>query len=251
VGLKFPDPAEYLKMVDPESVMMVESMAVGRQHLQDSGYGTSEKDEKNEDESKMDSEQKLAPWIMTKTYLHSQRDKAWVQLYGEGDPTGRGEGFSFIKVSMKDIFLREGETAEDRKGAFDGLPCHPQGHFDLTPSVPSAQPSLHRHAAQVAAEAGPHRPGADFPARGSPHLGRPGGRPLVAHATRADRGGGVPRAGRPQPGVDVGRPEWTGRQRRQLGRRTLLARLLSLLERQHASAALARRDEPRELGRPR
>lgn len=118
VGLKFPDPAEYLKMVDPESVMMVESMAVGRQHLQDSGYGTSEKDEKNEDESKMDSEQKLAPWIMTKTYLHSQRDKAWVQLYGEGDPTGRGEGFSFIKVSMKDIFLREGETAEDRKGTW-------------------------------------------------------------------------------------------------------------------------------------
>ena len=108
-------------MVDPESLMVVESMQVGVRVLQDAGYGQTEKEEKDEDESTMTVEQQLAPWIMTKSYLHSQRDKAWVQLYGEGDPTGRGEGFSFIKVSMKDLFLREGETDEDRKGELSFL----------------------------------------------------------------------------------------------------------------------------------
>ncbi|CED83739.1 Transcription initiation factor TFIID, subunit TAF1 [Phaffia rhodozyma] len=129
-GIKFPDPTELIKMVAPESVMMIESMQVGLRVLQDAGYGVSEKEEKDEDEAKMDTEQKLAPWIMTKTYVHSQRDKAWVQLYGEGDPTGRGEGFSFIRVSMKDIFLREGETVEDRKAFVASLPKgqQKQGH---------------------------------------------------------------------------------------------------------------------------
>lgn len=121
-GLKFPDPDEYLKIVTPEDVMMVESMQVGQRVLEDAGYssvtskpGKTAKDD-DEDEANMSTEQLLAPWVITKSYLQSQRDKAWVQLYGEGDPTGRGEGFSFIKVSMKEIFLRQGETAEERAG---------------------------------------------------------------------------------------------------------------------------------------
>lgn len=114
-GTPFPTAHEYLKMLEPEALMVVESMQVGRQVLLDAGYGQTDKEEKDEDEATMTVEQRLAPWIMTKHYLSSQRDKAWVQLYGEGDPTGRGEGFSFIKVSMKDLFLREGETEEMRK----------------------------------------------------------------------------------------------------------------------------------------
>jgi hypothetical protein len=117
-GLKFPEPGEYIKMLDPESLMLIESTQVGLQVLKDAGYGQSEKEEKEEDESKMDVQQLLAPWVMTKSYLHSQRDKAWVQLYGEAEPTGRGEGFSFIKVSMKELFLREHETMEERQGSF-------------------------------------------------------------------------------------------------------------------------------------
>ncbi len=37
-----------------------------------------------------------------------------LKLHGDGDPTGRGEAFSFIRVSMKEIFLRAGEDAEER-----------------------------------------------------------------------------------------------------------------------------------------
>ena len=39
-----------------------------------------------------------------------------LKLHGEGDPTGRGEGFSFIRISMKDIFLKAGESAQDKLG---------------------------------------------------------------------------------------------------------------------------------------
>lgn len=45
-----------------------------------------------------------------------------VEVHGAGDPTGRGEAFSFIKRSMKGVFLRAGETEEDRakESAKDG-----------------------------------------------------------------------------------------------------------------------------------
>lgn len=35
---------------------------------------------------------------------------------GEGDPTGRGEAFSFIRVSMKDIFVKAGEDYDQKLG---------------------------------------------------------------------------------------------------------------------------------------
>jgi len=39
-----------------------------------------------------------------------------LKLHGEGDPTGSDEGFSFIRVSMKDIFLKAGESVEEKLG---------------------------------------------------------------------------------------------------------------------------------------
>jgi hypothetical protein len=41
--------------------------------------------------------------------------KAWLLLHGEGDPTGRGEGFSFLRTNMKNYFLRKGETEAGRR----------------------------------------------------------------------------------------------------------------------------------------
>lgn len=40
-----------------------------------------------------------------------------VKLYGPGDPTGCGEGFSFIRESMKQMFFRCGES-EAKRAAF-------------------------------------------------------------------------------------------------------------------------------------
>lgn len=114
-----PSPADMLKMVEPEHVVLSESMLVGQRHLLDAGYGKSEADMdvKDGDEGKLDTEQQLAPWITTKNFIHATQGKAMLKLHGEGDPTGRGEGFSFIRVSMKEIFVPAGEDPEELNGA--------------------------------------------------------------------------------------------------------------------------------------
>jgi len=40
-----------------------------------------------------------------------------LKLHGDGDPTGRGEGFSFVKTSMKGGFTAVGESVEDKLDA--------------------------------------------------------------------------------------------------------------------------------------
>ena len=114
-NITIPNDQEILKMLSPESVVLAESMQVGQRHLQDSGYGqTSEADEK--DESNLSVEQQLAPWITSKNFLQAANNKAMLKLHGEGDPTGRGEAFSFIRVSMKEIFVRAGEDYDQKMG---------------------------------------------------------------------------------------------------------------------------------------
>ncbi|MCO5588229.1 hypothetical protein L7F22_042184 [Adiantum nelumboides] len=100
----------------PEHVCLIEAMQAGQRHLLDAGYSKTAEgyEEENQDESQMDIEQLLAPWITTKNFMHATQGKAMLKLYGEGDPTGRGEAFSFLRVSMKDIFIRAGETEEER-----------------------------------------------------------------------------------------------------------------------------------------
>lgn len=92
-------------------------MQVGQRQLLDAGYGKdADAEGDGDDQSKLDIEQQLAPWSTTKNFLQATQNKAMLRLYGDGDPSGRGEAFSFIKVSMKEVFLRYGETMEDRQG---------------------------------------------------------------------------------------------------------------------------------------
>lgn len=110
-------PEDLLKISTPEWVCLAESMQVGQRQLLDAGYGKdADAEGDGEDQSKLDIEQQLAPWSTTKNFLQATQSKAMLRLYGEGDPSGRGEAFSFIKVSMKEVFLRYGETMEDRQG---------------------------------------------------------------------------------------------------------------------------------------
>lgn len=122
-GLKMPDKEEILKLVTPEGVCLAESMQVGQRQLLDAGYGKDANIEGDgDDQSKLDIEQQLAPWSTTKNFLAATSNKAMLRLYGEGDPSGRGEAFSFIRVSMKEMFLRDGETLEDRQAELAARP---------------------------------------------------------------------------------------------------------------------------------
>jgi hypothetical protein len=103
--------------IKPEDVCLIDSMHAGDKQLQDAGIKSNEikDDEEEQDGENMDV--KLAPWNTTKNFLNACAGKAMLELHGDGDPTGQGLGFSFIKVSMKGGFRDVGESAADRVDA--------------------------------------------------------------------------------------------------------------------------------------
>ncbi|KAJ7751256.1 TAF1 transcription initiation factor TFIID subunit TAF1 [Mycena maculata] len=118
-----PSDADMLKNVTPEQVVLTESMQVGQRHLQDAGYSqAADAVEDKDDQSNLSVEQQLAPWITTKNFLFATQAKAMLRLHGEGDPTGRGEAFSFIRISMKDIFVKAGENYEQKIAEAENRP---------------------------------------------------------------------------------------------------------------------------------
>ncbi|KAJ7593545.1 TAF1 transcription initiation factor TFIID subunit TAF1 [Mycena floridula] len=106
-----PSDSDMLKLVTPEQVVLAESMQVGQRHLEDSGYNADDPSDAA-NSSHLSVEQQLAPWITTRNFLFANEGKAMLKLHGEGDPTGRGEAFNYIRISMKDIFVKAGENYE-------------------------------------------------------------------------------------------------------------------------------------------
>ncbi len=115
-GESVPEEDVVRSMVKPEDVCLLESMQVGQQHLQDAGFSKDDDDQSEGDDTKegQNVEQQLAPWFTSRNFLHATQGKAMLQLHGEGDPTGRGEAFSFIKTSMKGGFRAMGESAIEK-----------------------------------------------------------------------------------------------------------------------------------------
>ncbi|KAH0347654.1 hypothetical protein KCU81_g3458, partial [Aureobasidium melanogenum] len=117
-GDSVPDSETLRGWIKPEDICVLDSMQVGVQYLKDLGL-KKEDDENEEDDAKEGTnvELKLAPWNTTKNFLNACQGKAMLQLHGEGDPSGRGEAFSFIKTSMKGGFRAQGESIEERLDA--------------------------------------------------------------------------------------------------------------------------------------
>lgn len=89
------------KLISPEQVSEVESMNQGLQFQEDSELF-------NFDEKLLKLEENLLPWNATKNFVNATQMRAMIQIHGAGDPTGCGEGFSFLKTSMKGGFLKSG-----------------------------------------------------------------------------------------------------------------------------------------------
>jgi hypothetical protein len=90
-------------------------MHAGDKQLLDAGIKTNEIVQEAEEGG--DNEQlelKLAPWNTTKNFLNACTGKAMLEVHGLGDPTGNGQGFSFIKISMKGGFKDIGESTADK-----------------------------------------------------------------------------------------------------------------------------------------
>jgi len=114
-----PDNEQIRNMIGPEDVCLLDSMQAGVQHLSDLGLRRDDdlNDDDDDDKEGQNIEVQLAPWAITKNFLNATQGKAMLQLHGEGDPTGRGEGISFIKTSMKGGFRALGESIEERLDA--------------------------------------------------------------------------------------------------------------------------------------
>ncbi|RDW82633.1 hypothetical protein BP6252_03745 [Coleophoma cylindrospora] len=105
-GEQVPDESVVRTMVKPEEVCVIDAMQVGLQHLTDSGYAAKDEDDEDEDGGEGENlEQNLAPWKTSKAFLEASADKAMLQLHGNGDPSGCGLAFSFIKTSMKGGYI--------------------------------------------------------------------------------------------------------------------------------------------------
>ncbi|KAK6199771.1 hypothetical protein LQW54_009897 [Pestalotiopsis sp. IQ-011] len=96
------------QQIKPEDVVLIEATQVGSATLQNAGYdpkAPSFADDDDELGTDIPLVAKLAPWELTKNFLDACQSKAMVALHGEGDPTGHGLGFSFIKTSMKGGYI--------------------------------------------------------------------------------------------------------------------------------------------------
>jgi hypothetical protein len=108
------DEVQIRGMIKPEDLCLLEAMQVGVRNLEDSGYAKTVEDDDEEGKDGMSLEQQLTPWVSTKNFLNATQGKAMLQLHGEGDPSGRGEAFSFVRTSMKGGFKDVGESIDEK-----------------------------------------------------------------------------------------------------------------------------------------
>uniref|UniRef100_A0A9J2P0D5 Bromo domain-containing protein n=1 Tax=Ascaris lumbricoides TaxID=6252 RepID=A0A9J2P0D5_ASCLU len=103
---RLPSKEEVLAMVTPEMCCAQYSMLAAEQRLKDAGYGekyffTPENEDDSDDQVTIEDEIKCAPWNTTRAYISSMKGKCLLDQTGIADPTGCGEGFSYVRVSAK------------------------------------------------------------------------------------------------------------------------------------------------------
>lgn len=99
-----PSEEDIRNIVSPEQCCAYYSMLAAEQRLKDAGYGEKNlfaSEDEDVDNAKIDDEVKNAPWHTTRSYLDAIKGKCLLQINGVADPTGRGEGFSYVRQAYK------------------------------------------------------------------------------------------------------------------------------------------------------
>lgn len=100
---------ELRSMVLPEHVCAFESMLANQQRLVDMGYGqqsledVAQEYEDNPDVLQPDDEAKMAHWRTTSDFLDCVHGKCLLAVTGPAEPTGIGEGFSYLRLANKPV----------------------------------------------------------------------------------------------------------------------------------------------------
>lgn len=102
--VRLPNEEEIRQLVTPEQCCAYYSMLAAEYRLKEAGYGEKNlfaSDDDDVDNAKIDDEVKNAPWHTTRSYLDASKGKCLLQINGVADPTGRGEGFSYVRLPFK------------------------------------------------------------------------------------------------------------------------------------------------------
>lgn len=103
---RLPTEEEIRAAVSPEQCCAYYCMLAAEQRLKDAGYGEKslfapEDDNEEDSATKIDDEVKAAPWNTTRAFIAAMKGRCLLALTGVADPTGCGEGFSYVKVPNK------------------------------------------------------------------------------------------------------------------------------------------------------
>ncbi len=119
-NVRLPTEDEIRAMATPEQCCAYYSMLAAEQRLKDAGYGEKNlfaADDEDVDNIKIDDEVKNAPWHTTRAYLDATKGKCLLQINGVADPTGRGEGFSYVRQAFKPNNTKQEEEAQKEQQA--------------------------------------------------------------------------------------------------------------------------------------
>ncbi|XP_060231493.1 transcription initiation factor TFIID subunit 1-like [Meriones unguiculatus] len=122
---RLPMEEEIRAMVSPEQCCAYYSMIAAEQRLKDAGYGEKSflaHEEENEDDfqMKIDDEVRTAPWNTTRAFIAAMNGKCLLEVTGVADPTGCGEGFSYVKIPNKPIQQKDDKEPQPVKKTVTG-----------------------------------------------------------------------------------------------------------------------------------
>ncbi|KAK0416026.1 hypothetical protein QR680_012256 [Steinernema hermaphroditum] len=103
---RLPSKEEVMSLVTPEHCCAQYSMMAAEQRLKDAGYGeryafAPENEDDSDDQVTIEDEIKCAPWNTTRCFIQSSKGRCLLDQTGIADPTGCGQGFSYVRVSSK------------------------------------------------------------------------------------------------------------------------------------------------------
>ncbi|XP_056909668.1 transcription initiation factor TFIID subunit 1 isoform X10 [Takifugu flavidus] len=122
---RLPTEEEIRAMVSPEQCCAYYSMLHAEQRLKDAGYGEKSffaPEEENEEDfqMKIDDEVRTAPWNTTRAFISAMKGKCLLEVTGVADPTGCGEGFSYVKVPNKPTQQKDDKEPQPAKKTVTG-----------------------------------------------------------------------------------------------------------------------------------
>ncbi|XP_035232818.1 transcription initiation factor TFIID subunit 1-like [Stegodyphus dumicola] len=110
-SFRLPGEDEIREIISAEQCCAYYSMLAAEQRLKDAGYGDKfllmDEEETDNLQNKIDDEVKAAPWNTTQAFISAVRGKCLLDLLGAADPTGCGEGFSYVKIPNKPQWIKE------------------------------------------------------------------------------------------------------------------------------------------------